>query len=104
VTYEIVWEFRVPPQRLADFEAAYGADGEWARLFAGADGFIEVELLKCLEQEGRYLTVDRWVSQAAFEAFRIQFSSDYKALDERLEGIAITETRIGAFAPSGGGD
>lgn len=99
VTYEIIWEFRVPPHRHADFEAAYGGQGEWARLFAKADGFIEVKLLKCSEQEGRYLTIDRWVSRAAFEAFQMRFSHAYRALDEFLEGMAATETRIGAFVP-----
>lgn len=97
MTYNIVWEFRVSRERIADFETAYRSDGAWARLFAQATGFIEVKLLQCTEQEGRYLTIDRWLSQSAFEAFHIQFSSDYIALDRRLEGIALSETRIGAF-------
>lgn len=59
MTYAIVWEFKVPQQRIADFEAAYGPDGAWVRLFAKAAGFIETNLLRCTEQEGHYLTVDR---------------------------------------------
>jgi heme-degrading monooxygenase HmoA len=97
VTYDIVWEFNVPQRRIAEFEAAYGSDGAWARLFANAQGYIETSLLRCTEQEGRYLTVDRWVSQAAFAAFQRQFASEYRALDEHLEGIAATEARVGAF-------
>ena len=104
MTYEIVWEFRVSLSRRTDFEATYGSDGPWARLFERAAGFTEVKLLQCTEQDGRYLTIDRWESHSAFETFRREFAVDYEALDERLEGLAITEARIGAFhVPKGNG-
>ena len=61
--YTILWEFRVPPERCARFEAAYAADGLWAQLFARSEGFIAVELLRGTESgpecSGRYVTVDR---------------------------------------------
>jgi heme-degrading monooxygenase HmoA len=101
VAYNIIWEFRVPSERVADFEATYGADGAWALLFRRAEGFLGVELLHSTEQPGRYLTVDRWASQSAFEAFRARFVADYEALDERLADLATTETRLGAFASVG---
>jgi heme-degrading monooxygenase HmoA len=97
VTYSIVWEFRVPAERVPDFEAAYGPDGAWARLFALAAGFIEVELLRSAEQAGRYLTIDRWESRGAFEAFSARFAAEYKELDASFEGLASAETRIGVF-------
>jgi heme-degrading monooxygenase HmoA len=95
--YTILWEFRVPPDRCPAFEAAYGPDGPWARLFGKAVGFIGVALLRCAEQAGRYVTIDRWRSRAEFEAFKREFGADYAALDRALEGIADSETRIGAF-------
>jgi heme-degrading monooxygenase HmoA len=101
MTYSIVWEFRVPLERVPDFEAAYGPDGAWARLFARAAGFIEVELLRSTQQEGRYLTIDRWESRAAFEAFLAQFAAEYKELDASFEGLAPAETRVGAFVRVG---
>jgi heme-degrading monooxygenase HmoA len=98
----ILWEFQVPPARRAEFEAAYGASGPWAQLFARAAGFVSVELLRCAEQAGRYVTVDRWRSCADFDAFQHDFGADYAALDRRLEGIAERETRIGAFDAAAG--
>jgi len=97
VSYDIVWEFSAPVSKRADFEAAYGPDGPWADLFRKALGFIEVRLLCCSEQEGRYLTVDRWMSQEAFDQFRRDFAAEYEALDQQIEGLATHETRIGAF-------
>ena len=101
VAYNIIWEFQVSSERVADFEAAYGPHGAWALLFGRAAGFLGVELLHSTEQQGRYVTVDRWASQSAFEAFRARFVADYEALDERLAGLATTETRVGAFASVG---
>ena len=95
--YTILWEFRVPPERCARFEAAYGADGPWAQLFARSDGFVGVELLRGTESAGRYLTVDRWRSRAHFAAFKNAFAKEYAALDQELEGLADSETRIGVF-------
>jgi heme-degrading monooxygenase HmoA len=98
----ILWEFRVPAARQAAFETAYGPKGDWARLFAQGAGFIAVELLRCTEEEGRYVTVDRWGSRADFDAFKRDFSAEYAALDRQLEGLAEAETRIGAFETAAG--
>ena len=95
--YTILWEFHVPQDRRAAYEAAYGPDGAWARLFAKGEGFVGVELLRCTEQAGRYITVDRWRSHADFEAFKRKFGAAYEALNKELEHLKASETRIGAF-------
>src|SRR5262245_5485286 len=99
--HTILWEFHVPVARRAEFEAAYGANGPWPRLFARGKGFVSVELLRCADQAGRYMTVDRWRTRADFDAFKRDFAVDYAALDQQLEGIAEREIRIGGFDPAG---
>ena len=98
MVYEIIWEFRVRPERAAAFEAAYGPDGVWVKLFRMAEGFIETRLLGDCEEKGRYLTVDCWASADAFEAFRRDRKDAYMALDRELEALCTEERRIGAFA------
>ena len=93
----ILWEFRVAPERRAGFEAAYGPEGDWAQLFAQGAGFIGVELLRCTEEPGRYVTVDRWRSRADFDAFKREFGAAYEALNVKLEQLKASEQRIGAF-------
>ncbi len=44
-TYIVVWEFQVKTECEAEFVAAYGPDGEWARLFMRSPEFLGVELL-----------------------------------------------------------
>lgn|SRR5690242_7391695 len=93
----ILWEFRVAAERRVAFEAAYGPDGDWARLFAQGAGFIGVELLRCTDESGRYVTVDRWRSRADFDAFKGAFGTAYEALNVKLEQLKAEEQRIGAF-------
>ena len=97
MTYDLVWEFEVATDNRAAFEEAYGPQGDWARLFEGAPGFIEVILLNCSEDPHRYMTIDRWASAWAFEEFKREFATEYDALGQRLEAVTSNETRIGAF-------
>jgi hypothetical protein len=43
------------------------------------------------------MTVDRWNSQADFDAFQSDFGDQYRALDAELEGLAGDEEFVGAF-------
>ena len=95
MTHLRLWRFAVPAETEARFVAAYGSDGEWARLFAAAPGFIRTELWR--EADGTYLTADHWESAAAFERFQAGSGEAYRQLDDQLEDIAGIETFVGAF-------
>lgn len=95
--YAIVWAFRPRPGRAAEFEQAYGPAGEWAMLFQQAPGYLGTDLLRPIDDAGRYLTVDRWESRAAYEAFRAARSAEYEALDRACEGLTEAEERVGEF-------
>ena len=97
--YEIFWEYEVRPEQVAAFERLYGADGEWARLFRRADGYVETLLFRDTDRPTRYLTVDRWQSRAAFDAFVDAASSAYAALDRQGDALIVRELRLGAFDP-----
>lgn len=96
MSYCIIWEFEVAEAQQPAFEAAYGSDGPWARLFRRSEGFLGTQLYRSCGGTGVYLIIDRWSSEEAFGAFRRNFATDYEALDKHLEGMASRETRIGA--------
>jgi heme-degrading monooxygenase HmoA len=95
MTHLRLWTFEVPVSAEERFFAAYKSDGEWARLFATAPGFIRTELWKA--GDGLYLTADYWRSVADFEWFQSNLGDDYRKLDVELEGVAGIESFIGAF-------
>lgn len=93
----IVWEFRVRPERAAEFERRYAADGDWARLFRRAPGFRFTSLARDAQAPDRYLTIDGWDDLASFERFQQDFAREYEALDKECEGLTVEEKRIGRF-------
>ncbi len=95
--YAVVWEYEVRPGQVADFEALYGADGDWARLFRRADGYVETRLFHDTGQPMLYLTIDRWLSRAAYEAFLQTAGPAYAALDRRGDALTVRERHLGAF-------
>jgi heme-degrading monooxygenase HmoA len=95
--FEIVWEYEVRPEKIAAFEALYGPEGDWARLFSRADGYVETRLLRDTARPMLYLTIDRWLSRAAYEAFFSTAGPAYAALDRRGDALTVRERRLGAF-------
>lgn len=102
--YAIVWEFRPRPGGERELERAYGPGGDWARLFRRGEGYLGTELLRDRADPGRYLTVDRWTSRDAWEAFRAAHHAEYEALDRALEALTAAEARLGDFDGVGGVD
>lgn len=93
MSHVIIWTYDVATGQEAAFRAAYGSEGDWARLFAKAPGFIGVELL----EGARYATIDRWDSKAAFDAFKAEHGGAYAALDAKLAPLTVAQQLVGAF-------
>lgn len=98
MAFSYVWEFAVPREHEAEFERHYGPAGTWVQLFSRAPGYLGTLLLKDRETPGRYLTVDRWESEAAYRAFRSRYASEYQALDLQCENLTSSEKSLGKFA------
>lgn len=95
--YVYVWEFRVAPERVQEFLAAYGPDGAWSLLFRKAAGYIETILLQDQTIPGRFVTIDRWSSQSAHDAFLAELRAEYEALDRACESLTQSENSLGSF-------
>jgi heme-degrading monooxygenase HmoA len=98
--FVVVWQFEIAEEKIAAFEAAYGAEGGWAQLFRSSSDYLGTELLRDAYIPGNYLTVDRWASEDAFRAFRKDHDPEYEALDRACDALTSRETRIGAYTES----
>lgn len=90
-----IWRFRVRSVSAAAFERAYARDGDWALLFARAPGYVDTGLLKLHGEEGVYLTIDRWQTEADFHSAKRLLEGDYAALDHRCRAYTSEETWLG---------
>ena len=95
-----IWEFRVRPDRLPEFERCYtGVDGLWAQLFRKSPGFQGTVLFRDTENPRHFLTIDSWHTVAAQGAMREQFQREYAELELACEALTESETRVGVFVP-----
>ena len=97
MSYVCLWEFQVASDSEERFVEYYSAGGIWVRLFREADGFADTQLLKDTEHPYRYVTIDRWTSASAYEAFRKRFAEQYAELDRLCENFTVSERLIGTF-------
>jgi heme-degrading monooxygenase HmoA len=93
----VVWRFEIAEEKIGAFEAAYGPEGNWAQLFRRSAEYLGTELLRDAYAPGAYLTIDRWVSEEAFRAFRKDHDAAYEELDRSCDALTEKETRVGAY-------
>jgi heme-degrading monooxygenase HmoA len=95
--YVIVWEFKVKPGSITEFESAYGAAGDWAEFFSRGVGYLGTRLLRDTDEAGSYVTFDHWTSHQDYENFKRAFGNEYRQLDRQFELMTDSESLIGAF-------
>ena len=93
----IVWEFRVKESIRSKFLRYYSSTGVWAMLFRKSPAYRETKLPQDTRDENRYVTIDSWETEEAFESFQKQFSEEYRALDKECEEFTEAERKIGLF-------
>ena len=79
------------------FEEVYGPNGEWARFFRQGLGFIGTELLRDVEEFGRYVVIDRWESAEAYNAFVTESQDAYLRRSDDSRLYYLQELRLGTF-------
>jgi heme-degrading monooxygenase HmoA len=89
-----LWEYDVRPGRVTEFVAAYGPDGDWARLFAGAEGYLGTELFGSTSTATRFITADRWRSGGEWAAFLSRTRPAYDELDDRLSPLTLAQREL----------
>jgi quinol monooxygenase YgiN len=92
--YRIVWQFDAEPDRVAEFEREYGVEGVWARLFRAGEGYLGTELFRSIDDPARFVTVDRWSSRAAYDAFRASHAREYATVDAQCARLTRTEQLV----------
>lgn len=95
--YAILWEYRVRPEHVVEFEEIYGANGAWAHLFNQETGYLGTELLRDPDNFHRYITIDRWKSAQDHDAFLLRWQTEYAALDAKCAELTEQESLLGKW-------
>jgi hypothetical protein len=95
--YAYVWSYVVRPEYVGSFRAAYGPKGEWVQLFRRDREYLRTDLLSNHGDPTRFMTIDFWSSREAFQSFRVRYSDEFNALDDRLAELTVEELHLGDF-------
>jgi heme-degrading monooxygenase HmoA len=92
-----LWEFEVKSGCEERFQSAYGAEGEWARLFRTDENFIETRLVRDAVRSDKFVTLDFWESRSAYESFKELNHAAYLKLDRESQSLTTVERCLGYF-------
>ncbi|RPI73550.1 MAG: hypothetical protein EHM47_05920 [Ignavibacteriales bacterium] len=92
-----IWQYKINPERKDEFENLYGQSGEWITLFKKYKGYLKTELLKDLNNENTFLTLDYWDSKESFKYFKKNSVKEYSGIDKKGEDLTLSEKHIGEF-------
>ena len=81
----------------AVFEEVYGSGGAWAAFFSSGAGYVGTEVLRDIEQAGRYVVVDRWESAEAYNRFVEEHRDEYMRRVDETAYLYRQELRLGTF-------
>lgn len=93
--YRTIWEFEVDPSNQEAFESMYGPTGDWVDLFKDYEGYVKTQLFADRAVPQRYITVDIWDSETAYQKFLETAVADYAALGKRGLALVRYMTHIG---------
>lgn len=93
----IVWEYMAREDRVEEFEALHRPDGAWVELLRRSPGFVSTTLMHDTRDPLRYVIADRWMSEAAHESFKRDFTPEYQELTDRAARTHRAEHLIGRF-------
>ena len=95
--FAYIWQYQINPAHKSDFLAAYGPKGEWAELFSRDPSYLGTRLLRDIEDENRYVTIDYWVSRSDRDSFRKRYAAEFSELDSRCEEFTQNEQFVGDY-------
>jgi hypothetical protein len=95
--FTYIWEFIVLPELEAEFLKHYGPEGSWVKLFKQDSSYLETILLSDSSTQSRYITIDRWKTEQAYNSFREKFANECITQDKLCEGLTKEEKFLGSF-------
>lgn len=95
--FVVIWEYEVRAEHADAFAALYGTDGAWVALFREHDGFVGTELLRDAANPDRFASIDRWISEAAYDAFLAAAKPRYAEIDAQGDALTASERLVGRF-------
>src|SRR6187549_1520315 len=94
----IMWQFEVKAGKEKEFEALYGAHGDWTTLNRPTRSYLGTSFLRDQARPSRYMVIEYWSEMLVYEQHR-EFRADAVAsLEERSRALIESVEPLGVFS------
>jgi quinol monooxygenase YgiN len=94
----IMWQFEVKMGREDEFEALYGADGDWTTLNRPTRSYLGSSFLRDQARPSRYVVIEYWSEMLVYEQHRAYRSDVIASLEERRRALIDSVEPLGVFS------
>lgn len=94
----IMWQFEVKDGREDEFEALYGADGDWTTLNRPTRSYLGSSFLRDQARPSRYVVIEYWSEMLVYEQHRSYRSDVIASLEQRRKALIDSVEPLGVFS------
>lgn len=93
----IMWQFEVKEGREDEFEALYGADGDWTTLNRPTRSYLGSSFLRDQARPSRYVVIEYWSEMLVYEQHRAYRSDVADSIEQRQQELIDSVEPLGVF-------
>jgi quinol monooxygenase YgiN len=93
----VVWQFDVKAGREKEFEALYGADGDWTALNRQTRSYLGSSFLRDQNRASRYLLIEYWSEMVVYEQHRASRPAMMETIEARRAELVDASEPLGIY-------
>ena len=93
----IMWQFEVKAGKEKEFEALYGAHGDWTTLNRPTRSYLGTSFLRDQARPSRYMVIEYWSEMLVYEQHRAYRSDMIESIEQRRAELIDAVEPLGVF-------
>lgn len=93
-----MWQFDVRKGREQDFEALYGAEGDWTALNRQTRSYLGSSFLRDQNRPSRYVLTEYWSEMVVYEQHRTSRSGVFERIEARRADLLERVEALGIYS------
>jgi len=93
----IVWQLEIRPGRETEFEAFYGADGEWTLASRHSRSYLGSSFPRDQARSSHYVVIEYWSEMLVYEQHKAYHEDQLQHLTAKRQELVVSVEPMGVF-------
>jgi heme-degrading monooxygenase HmoA len=93
----ILWQFDTKPGKEEEFEAFYGAAGDWTAVNRHSRSYVGTSFLRDQVEPSRYVVIEYWSEMVVYEEHKAYRGDELDRLAARRSELVLSFEPLGVF-------